>query len=351
MTIAMLRRGAGALLTAALTATLVACGSSAAPGDTAAPRTVVDTAGRTVTVPAKIDRIATVGLVPPNNSIVFALGEGPKIVNGPPGGYSETYANYKFLAPNLVSAPAVEGAINDPVNGEALLNLKPDLVVASDAKMADIVAGLGVPTVVISPTTPDGIKKSVTLLGDVLDKQVLAAKYVGYFDDALARLDRIGKTVPNTGSPTLLYLSVSNPMRRPSRTVDWASEMLGAAPVTAANTADGWYQFGVEQVLAWNPQVVVALYPSDKKALQTDPRFADLAAVKAGAIYVTPTGAQLWTQTTSENPLGILWLAKTLRPEQTRDLDMAAETKAFYSAFFGITLTDEQVATMLAPTS
>ncbi len=342
------RHWAAAALALTLAVGLSACGGSTAE-PAAAPRTVVDTADRTITVPSKIDRIATVGLVPPNNSIVFALGAGPKIVNGPPGGYSETYSNYTFLAPNLVKAPAVEAAINDPVNAEALLNLKPDLVVASDAKMAEVVAGLGLTTVVISPTTPDGIKKSVSLLGEVLGKQDLAAEYVKYFDDSIARLQEIGKSVPNAGSPTLLYMSASNPMRRPSRTIDWAAQMLGAAPVTAAQTADGWYRFGVEQVLAWDPQVVIALYPSDKKTLMNDPRYAGLAAVKSGSIHVTPTGAQLWGQTTSENPLGVLWLAKTLRPEQTKDLDMQAETKGFYQKFFGVTLTDAQVASMLDP--
>ncbi len=362
----ILRRAASTLisltaLSATLTAGLTACGSSSSPqaatpqtaASQAAPasRTIVDTAGRSVTIPGKINRIATIGLVPPNNSIVFALGESGKIVNGPPGGYSETYANYSFLAPNLVHAPAIEGAIGDPVNNEELLKLHPDLAIASDAKMAELVSRVGVPVVVISPTNPDGIKKSVTLLGKVFGKEALAAQYVKYFDDSIARLQKIGATVPVKGQPSLLYMSAGSPMRRPSRTIDWAAEMLGAAPVTASVTADGWYQFGIEQVLKWDPQVIIALYPSDKKILTTDPRYSHLQAVTSGSIYVTPTGAQLWGQTTSENPLGILWLAKTLRPEQTRDLDLASEVTSFYHTYFGVNLTSSQVTKMLTPSA
>lgn len=339
----------------ALAIAVAGCGSDAAtkdqPAATEPPRTVTDLADRTVELPAKIDRVATVGLVPPNNSIVFALGAGGKIVNGPPGGYGETYASYKYLAPHLVDAPPIEAAINDPVNREALLELAPDVVVASDAEMAETLEDTGIPTVVITPSDPEGIKRSVTLLGEVFGEPDRAAAYVKYFDDAVARLEQIGKEVPDPGKPTLLYLSLSEPMRRPALTIDWAAEILGATPVTAHNKKPGWYEFGVEQVQKWDPDVIIALYPSDKQELERDRRFATLRAVRDKRIYVSPTGAQLWGQTTSENPLGILWLAKTLRPEQTADLDMAAETKSFYDRFFGVQLTDDQVAAMLAPGS
>ncbi len=311
----------------------------------------MDLKGRTVVLPATIDTIATVGLVPPNNSIVFAMGESSKIVNGPPGGYQETYANYRFLAPNLVKAPAIESAINEPVNKEELLKLAPDLVVASDAEMADSVSALGIPSVVIQPNTPDNIKKSVELLGQVFQKEDHANAYVAYFDDAMQRLKSIGDKAGAAGKPSVLYISVSDPIRRPSRTIDRAAEMLRATSVTADQTKEGWYEFGVEQVLKWDPDVIIAMFPSDKTTLLTDPRFATLQAVRSKRIYVTPTGAQLWGQTTSENPLGVLWLAKTLRPELTRDLDMVAETRRFYDQFFGVKLTDAQIKQMLEPQS
>ena len=343
------RRGVvGVLIAAALA--LTACGEgSAGQDERPSDRTVVDLAGREVRLPETIDSVATVGLVPPVNSIVFAVGQSEKIVNGPPGGYSETYANYEFLAPHLVDAPELEAAINEPVNDEELLKLAPDVVIASGLEMAEGVADLGIPSVVIDPTDPEGVKESVTLLGEVFDQQEHAADYVAYFDKAVRRLKDTSAELGEPGEPTLLYVSVSDPIRRPSRTIDWGAQMLGAASVTADVTRDGWYEFGVEQILDWDPEVIIAMFPSDKETLMTDPRFASLQAVQNDRIHVTPTGAQLWGQTTSENPLGLLWLAKTVRPERTEDLDMTEETRDFYDRFFQVELTDDEIQTMLEP--
>ncbi len=47
-----------------------------------APRTVTDMAQRRVGLPARIERVVTLGSLPVLNSFVFTLGEGRRIVNG-----------------------------------------------------------------------------------------------------------------------------------------------------------------------------------------------------------------------------------------------------------------------------
>ena len=47
-------------------------------------RTVIDMAGRTVTLPAHIERVAAVGSVPVIHSFIFTMGKADTIVNGMP---------------------------------------------------------------------------------------------------------------------------------------------------------------------------------------------------------------------------------------------------------------------------
>jgi len=44
------------------------------------------------------------------------------------------------------------------------------------------------------------------------------------------------------------------------------------------------------------------------------------------------------------------WMAKQMYPELFEDLDIEQEIKDYYSEFYGLELTDEQVALILAPT-
>lgn len=344
------RRWSAALATSVVAAALVIGGCSSDAGSSAAQatRTVTDLAGRQVVVPTHIERIATVGLVPPNNSAVFALGESGHVVNGPPSNWSETWTNYPILAPTVARAPSLESTINGPIQQEELLKLHPDVVVASAAAMADQVEKLGIPAVVVTISGPDKVKQSMTLLGEIFGKQDLAKEYVAYYDRSVAKLHEVGSKAHANGDPTLLYMSASDPMRRPSVSMDWAAKQLGATPVTGTITAGGWYKFNTEQLLAWDPETIITMFPSDEHTLRTDPRFALLQAVKSGNIHTTPVGAQLWGQGTAEDPLGYLWLAKTLYPAAAADIDLAAETKHFYSTFFGVDLTDGQVGRILA---
>jgi len=62
-----------------------------------------------------------------------------------------------------------------------------------------------------------------------------------------------------------------------------------------------------------------------------------------------PIGISRWGHPGSlEIPLAILWTAKTVYPDRFPDLDIAAETRAFYQKFFSYDLSDEMLGMMLS---
>ena len=126
--------------------------------------------------------------------------------------------------------------------------------------------------------------------------------------------------------------------------------------VSDALVAGDGVTVGMEQILAWNPDVVILgsttlTDPKDPQAaartLLANPAWAGVNAIKNNKVLVNPVGAYYWDRYSAEGALQLLWSAKTLHPELFPQLDVAAETKAFYSRFLNYQLTDAQANTIL----
>ena len=332
----------------AVRASLLAFGLSAAAVASAFAqdtRTITDMDGRSVEVPAKIERIATVGPVPVLNSFVFAVGEGDKIVNGIPGAGASGYWANKILSPHLLEAPQLQTSNGSEPDIEALLTLKPDIAFTSSKQVAEAVERAGIPVVMLKLTTGDEIRDSVGVTGEALGREDEAAAYQQYFQDVEDRVTKVAATIPADAQPTVLYLNLQ-PLRRPNLIMDWMLNLVGANSVTKDVTV-GQFQFNVEQVQAWDPEMIIGMRPDDREGLTTQEQFSGLQAVKNGKIGIVPTGIQTWGNTTTEQPLALLWVAKYVHPEAFADIDLVAETRDFYAKYFKIEVSEEDVRKIL----
>lgn len=193
--------------------------------------------------------------------------------------------------------------------------------------------------------TGDKIKDSVRVTGEVYNRQRQAADYIAYFDDTVERVDQISAAIPVADRPSVLYIDL-RPLRRPNRIMEWMLGRVGAESVTR-DVSIGQFQFGVEQLQQWNPQMLIGMEPYDLTGLTTDPKYAALRAVRQKKIGIIPTGVQIWGNNTTEQPLGLLWVATYLHPRQYASIDMPTETKNFYQRFYGVALTDDQITQLL----
>jgi len=149
--------------------------------------------------------------------------------------------------------------------------------------------------------------------------------------------------------PRVLYCSYSS-LTQPHLIAEWWIEQAGGQSVTKDGRVGESVTFSLEHMLAWNPQVIFVTNPKEIDALLAEPRLRDLAAVRDHRIFAIPNGAHLWGNRTIEQPLTLLWAAKILHPALLPDLDIAQETKAFYSRFFSVTLDAVQINDILAGT-
>jgi iron complex transport system substrate-binding protein len=334
----------GALLCVVLVG-LTACGSSSTSASSRT-QTITDAAGRVITVPLKINHIVMVGAPPDIDGFVIAVGDENLIVNGVPKSFSDSHFGWKILAPRLVKAPNVESTIEGPVNPEELLALKPDVVLTNDPTMADQIQKLGVPTVCITEENPGPGQEiaAMKLVGQVLHKQQAASAYVNYFTQNTSLVARRIASIPAAQRPSVLYLATM-PLRRNGPAMEWILKFLGATDV--AGNDPPLTQFTTEQILAWNPDFIIAHDPLDVPLITKDSVLRRLKASQDGHVTAIPQDLNEWGDFGVGDALSVLWTAKYLYPQRFADINMTSEAKAFYKQFFHINLSTSDLNEIL----
>ena len=71
-------------------------------------------------------------------------------------------------------------------------------------------------------------------------------------------------------------------------------EQLGAVNVAAEMGKGGLVQVSIEQVLRWNPDVVITIDPNFYAAARSHPLWGSVPAIKAGRIYLSPSLPYGW---------------------------------------------------------
>ncbi|PAP97152.1 MAG: ABC transporter substrate-binding protein [Mesorhizobium sp.] len=324
--------------------------ASPAAGATAV-RTITDMAGRRVVVPAEVERVATMGSVPPLNSLLFAVGASDRLVSGLPPRFGENprWTFQKVFAPQLADAPLIETQSREP-DLEAIIALQPDVILTTYPAMADAVARVGVPAVVIEWQEPDDVKTAMELIGGLLGKEKEAAAYVDYFDRTLARVSAISQSLADTEKPRVLYFEPET-ISQPHLIAEWWIRQAGGVSVSDDGRSQEVLSFNIEQVLTWNPGIVLVPQLKDVEKVLGNPLLKDVRAVATRRVFPLPVVAHTWGNRTAEQPLTVLWAARTINPEVFGEIDLKAEVKRFYATTFAHPLDDEIVAAILDPTT
>ncbi len=113
-------------------------------------------------------------------------------------------------------------------------------------------------------------------------------------------------------------------------------DMLGARNVVAAGTArHTMTEVSPEQVLAWQPDVVLAMDRGFLAAVGSDPVWRKLKAVQEKRIHFVPDLPFSWLDDppAPNRLLGLLWLGKLLYPAAFPE-DIRTEARRFYTLFY-----------------
>lgn len=340
---------------------LAACGSSTPQGSSGhrSSHTVTDMSGAKVSVPRKVDRIAE--QFPAHTVTDLMLGVADKLV-----GISNNVKTLPFLAkvdPGITSVPELFKS-GGPVNMEELLRHKPDVVSAlpGDDGTLKPFAEAGLPAVDLSFTTFPELVRSMTLAGQIYggDANRRAQRYNAYFESKLKMVRSRLKTLPDSDKPGVVHIASFPPL-----VVDGGDSIIdqwikfAGGTDAATGVASSHITVTFEQLLKWNPDVIIVETPGGDQgiaagsgqsvvaALQKEPGWSGLKAVRSKHVYINPQGLYPWDRFGPEEALQIQWAAKTLHPDQFKDLDMRKVTRSFYQTFFGYDMSAAELDQML----
>jgi iron complex transport system substrate-binding protein len=126
-------------------------------------------------------------------------------------------------------------------------------------------------------------------------------------------------------------------------------ERVGAVNVADAPGQRGIANVSPEQVLLWDPEVVVTWDEAFFEAVRTIPFWQNVQAVRENRVYLSPAEPFGWIDRppSLNRLLGMKWLLKVLYPDEA-PFDLRAATRDFYREFYHVDLGPEQLDALLA---
>ena len=322
-----------------------------APRDARAA-TVSDSAGRAVPVPARVERVFPAG--PPAAIFLYTLA--PELLIGWPR--ANRPEEREFLLPDIGGRPEV-GRITgrgNTANLEVVLALKPDLILdvgsvnPTYVSLADRVQQqTGIPYALLDGRF-DAIPLAYRTLGALIGRpragRSVRTQRRGYDQDHHAARSR---AIAPERRPRVYYARGPRGLETGlggSINVE-TIELL--AQNVAGGTRGGLATVSIEQVLLWNPDVIITIDQDFAANVSNDPAWAPVAAVRARRVHLSPKLPFGWVDfPPSVNRLiGLWWLAKILYPDLFPE-DLRTLTREFYARFYHVTPSDAQIDRVLA---
>ncbi|MFN3938134.1 MAG: ABC transporter substrate-binding protein [Gemmobacter sp.] len=327
----------------------------AAPPAAADPITLTDHEGRAVHLAAPAGRIAAIP-IPMASTIIAVDGATDRLVGMNPSAKDAILEGILGrIFPEARDIPADITQPNFIPNVEELARVNPDLVIQWAARGSDIIdpivnAGLTVMT--IRYGTEEVTRDYMTMVATAMDRPERIADLIGWRTEVEARIRAVGDTIPEAERPRVLYLLRAQDVLRASGTPGnynaWY-HMLAGGRNAAEDLPAGWADVSVEQVAAWDPEVIfLNSFEADLTLARIldDPILSQTRAARAGRVYKMPLGGYRWDPPSQESPLAWMWTAMLLHPDRF-DFDLRAEMRAAYRTLYGHALTEAEIDEIL----
>jgi iron complex transport system substrate-binding protein len=329
----------------------------AVAGPAAAERLVADSAGREVRLPNRVERVLAAG--PPASVLLYVLA--PEKLAGWPR--AATAAERAYLKPPYGDLPELGRLTGrgDTANLEVVLRVAPDLIL-DFGSTADTYRSLadrvqeqtGIPYLLIDGRFAN-TAAALRLTGEILGVPERGERLAAYAEATFAEIDDLLERVPSEARPRAYLGRGPDGLEtglRGSITTE-IIERVGAINVADAGGAgEGLATVQLEQILLWNPDVIVTWDDRFYQSVKTDPAWAGVAAVRNGRVALSPGLPFGWIdRPPSLNRLiGLRWLAREFYPDQA-GMDLRADTREFYRLFYQVELDEPALDRLLGPTA
>ncbi|MGB9662063.1 MAG: ABC transporter substrate-binding protein [Moorellaceae bacterium] len=349
-------------LIAVLVVILAGCSRQQAPAPlepARGNRSIVDMAGRRVIVPAEIKKVFATS--PVGTILVYTLA--PEKLAG--WNYELNEVERKFILPEYQKLPNLGGwYAKNTANIEEILKIHPGVILSmgymdnTALSQADqIQKQLQIPVVMVDGELTK-LDKAYEFLGDLLGEKQKAQELAAYCRDTLNEVAAKVKAIPEDKKVRVYYAEGPNGLQtdpaasQHTQVLDFVGGInVAAIPPERGPGGMGMSSVSLEQVLSWDPDVIISWNVAQGGAYETilkDPKWQNLRAVKSRRVYQVPHGPFNWFDRppSINRLLGVKWLAHLLYPE-IFNYEITAVAKEFYAKFYHYQLTDQEAEALL----
>lgn len=324
------------------------------PTEEPAPTTVqfTDSVGRVVEVPTDITKVAISG--PLAQIVLFALC--PDKLVGVASKWDATAEQY--LATEYYNLPELGQLYGGKgeLNLETLLASGAQVVIDVGEPKDTIVEDMdalqqqtGIPFVHITATAST-MADAYTKLGELLNMPDEAKALSDYCATVYTRTLEIANSVEKAN---LIYclgdtgLNVIANGSYHAEILDLLANNL--AVVDAPSSKGSGNEVDLEQILLWNPDVILFAPDSIYITVGSDPAWQQINAIKNGTYYEVPMGPYNWMgfPPSVQRYLGMMWMAQLLYPD-TAQYDLYTEVAEYFKLFYHCDLTQAQYDALVA---
>ncbi|MEN6418611.1 MAG: ABC transporter substrate-binding protein [Clostridiaceae bacterium] len=324
------------------------------PTEEPAPATVqfTDSVGRVVEVPANITKVAISG--PLAQIVLFALC--PDKLVGVASKWDATAEQY--LATEYYNLPELGQLYGGKgeLNLETLLASGAQVVIDVGEPKDTIVADMdslqqqtGIPFVHITATAST-MADAYTKLGELLNMPDEAKALSDYCAAVYAKTLEIANSVEKAN---LIYclgdtgLNVIANGSYHAEVLDLLANNL--AVVDEPSSKGSGNEVDLEQILLWNPDVILFAPGSIYSTVGSDPAWQQINAIKNGTYYEVPMGPYNWMgfPPSVQRYLGMMWMAQLLYPDAAQ-YDLYTEVAEYFKLFYHSDLTQAQYDALVA---
>ena len=317
-------------------------------------RVIIDSNGKEVQIPDEITRVSPLhhtGL-----QISLMLGNKDKVVFNSPRVPDTPLLEKVF--PEIRLNPNKSGSHTSSV--ETIIASKPQvafgtintLLFDENSKKQLEIAGITVISIPSFLRSLDEVKGQVRIVGEIYGGESIkkAKEWLEFTDNNVNFVSQRVAKIKN--KKRVLYLSV-----RASAYTAMGDNFVGAEYIkiagginaSASLTNRVWNAVNEEQVLIFNPDIIITSSNESMREILANPAFKWLKAVQDKQIFIVPSGVFSWVPPNAEGTLQILWLAKVLYPNEFKDLNLESKVREFYKRFYEYDLSEDELKLILNP--
>ena len=329
--------------------------------ETGETREITDMAGRKVTVPAAED-IESVFSTGPVAAIFMYMVAPDKLLGW---NYELNDVEKSIILEKYHDLPNF--GMGDAINYEAVIAANPIIALncgkINDAMVSDCDAlskSLGLPVIAVDNELNNSAE-AFRFMGELLGVEDHAEELAEYSEKIFTDIASLAD-IPEDEKVSVYFGNGEDSLETAPRGSQHA-QILDAVNVT--NVADlelgdgSRVQISAEQLLAWNPDVIVVNGEpkADKSGnsaaedILSNPDYASLKAVQDNKVYGTPNAPFSWVDRPAgpNRLIGMRWLSAVVYPEYIK-CDVNEEIREFFNLFYHVDLSDEQLENVLKGT-